>query len=156
MMVTPRNPMIAQMMGAITSRSADRIATFDMSATPIPPTDSGAVNPGDPGTQAAIDAVMQMEALENLDQVISDLQSQITILNETVTEQADQITRVTAAVKSFKCPDRVLDQTTKDVVATVAICMDQGNCTCDVGNSLRMPGYDDGESSSSQEVMKRE
>jgi hypothetical protein len=139
-MVTPRNAMIAAMMGAITPRSAEAIAAFDMSATPIPPSGNGVMNPGDLATQAAIDAVMQMEAIENIDQVIGDLQAQITALNDTVNEQGEQVARLTAAVKSLDCPDGVLDQTTKDVVSTVSVCMDQGNCTCDVGYALRMPG----------------
>jgi hypothetical protein len=153
-MVTPRNPMLAQMMGAITARSQDAIATYDASAGQLPP--SGVMDPSDLGTQAALAAAMQLEALENLDQVISDLQAQITALNGTVNEQGEQITRLTAAVKSLDCPDGILDQTSKDATATIAICMDQGNCTCDVGVALRMPGGDYSETPSSQEVMKRE
>jgi hypothetical protein len=150
-MVTPRNPMVAAMMGAITARSSDRIAAFDMSAAPLPPpSGSGAVNPGDLGTQAAINAVMQAEALENIDQVISALQDQIDVLNATVNEQGEQIARVTAAVKSFDCPIHVMNPYYKDKVASVDVCMDQGLCTCDVGYALRMPGDGYSETSSSQ------
>ncbi len=145
-MVTPRNAMLAQMLGAITSRSAEQIATFDASATPLPPANgNGVMNPGDLGTQAAIDAAMQAEAMENLDEVITTLQDQITALEARLDQQGEQLAQTTAAVKSFNCPDHILDQTTKDQVATVAICMDQGNCTCGVGYALRMPGYSDSE-----------
>jgi hypothetical protein len=150
-MVTPRNAMLAQMLGAITP-SSTRIAMFDASATPLPPPSgngSGVMNPGELATQAAIDAVMQMEALENIDQVISDLQAQITMLTGIVDQQGEQITRVTAAVKCFDCPTDVLNPYYKDKVASVDVCMDQGLCTCDVGYALRMPGGDYSEPSSS-------
>lgn len=149
-MVTPRNAMLAQMLGAITPRSVERITMFDASATPIPPSSdngNGVMNPGDLATQAAIDAVMQMEALENIDQVISDLQAQITVLSDTTYQQGEQIARVTAAVKSFDCPIGTLNQFYKDKVASVDVCMDQGLCTCDVGYALRMPGGDYSETS---------
>lgn len=87
-----------------------------------------------------LDAAVVAEAQKNLADIVTGLQDQITALAHIVADQSEQLARTTAAIKCLDCPNKLQDPNTKDetAVATIAVCMNSGTCTCDLGYALEV------------------
>lgn len=83
----------------------------------------------DAGRQAAIDAVMQAEALDNVTPIIERLQIDVAALQATVADHTQQLARLNAAVRYLPCPKGLKAENIEE-------CVEYGLCTCEAGFAL--------------------
>lgn len=157
MVVMPRSPLVTEAFAQIVRTRGAAIASAVIPDQPVvqeqavASTQDAEIAVPDEGAQQAtgplsdtltraLAAVAQLESLDSFDQLVADLQGQITALTARVDQQAEQLARVNAAMQCFDCPDNLQDPSYKERhVASVAVCQQKGICTCDVGYMLNMP-----------------
>ena len=79
--------------------------------------------------QAAIDAVMQGEALDSVAPIIDQFQADLAALQVTVADHAQQLARLNAAVRYLPCPKGLKAENIEE-------CVEYGLCTCEAGFAL--------------------
>lgn len=105
----------------------DQIAMFVPSSVSI-----GAVLQNAAGQTITGDNMFTMQEFEP---ALREVNRQLEELRATNAQQAEEIARLGAAVRSLPCPDGHPDHYVKeeDAICTVADCIRQGHCNCDTG-----------------------
>jgi hypothetical protein len=108
--------------------------------TMLDPSERIALDPNDPNKPAR-DALVQDEAVANLQTIVNELLAQIAALEAVVQAHARDIARLHEAVEYLPCP---VGLTGDEGTLTIEACTGSGRCNCHVGYVLYADTWEPG------------